>query len=408
MTALFKTRLQRHLREMAKYLRLVFNDFFVFALLFLLGGLGYGYSNMLKTLKAGYWWAPVVALLVLVIVAQIGRLATLIEDADRVFLLPKERAMHAYLVAARRYSQGLAQAMQIVAVFLLAPFMSVTMHWTVLSLVALGVAQIVLKDALLRLDLASAYQVTGQTRMNHWAIKWGVSLIVLAAGLWTLPWVAIILALVLDVAVAGWFAQHWQKQQIRWREQIKIEDNRMLGIYRFFNMFTEVPMLSGTIKRRRYLDGLYRLIKPSHDHLYLYLFSRGMVRGSEFSGLVVRLTVIGMLLLYFVRGEWLPVVLAALFIYLIGFQLLPFFQQYDDVVFTHVYPVLPAQRLKSFVTLVTLILGVAAGLLWLVVVVANPHVVTAGVTLLVEVVEVWYLARIYTPQRLTRSAENRG
>ena len=37
MTALFKTRLQRHLREMAKYLRLVFNDFFVFALLFLLG-----------------------------------------------------------------------------------------------------------------------------------------------------------------------------------------------------------------------------------------------------------------------------------------------------------------------------------------------------------------------------------
>lgn len=133
-----------------------------------------------------------------------------------------------------------------------------------------------------------------------------------------------------------------------------------------------------------------------------------MVRGSEFSGLVVRLTVIGMLLLYFVRGEWLPVVLVALFIYLIGFQLLPFFQQYDDVVFTHVYPVLPAQRLKSFVTLITLILSVAALLLWVVVVIANPHVLTAGITLLVEVVEVWYLARIYTPQRLARSTENRG
>jgi len=408
MTALFKTRLQRHLREMAKYLRLVFNDFFVFALLFLLGGLGYGYSNMLKTLKSGYWWAPVVALLVLVIVAQIGRFATLIEDADRVFLLPRERAMHAYLVAARRYSQGLAQATQVIAVFLLAPFMSVTMGWTVLSLVELGLAQIILKDALLRLDLASVYQVTGQTRMNHWEFKWLLSLIILAAGLWTLPLVAVVLALILDLAVALWTAQHWQKQQIRWREQIKLEDNRMLGIYRFFNMFTEVPMLAGTIKRRRYLDWLFKTIKPQHDHLYLYLFSRGMVRGSEFSGLVVRLTVIGMLLLYFVRGEWLPVVLAALFIYLIGFQLLPFFQQYDDVVFTHVYPVLPAQRLKSFVTLITLILSVAALLLWVVVVIANPHVLTAGITLLVEVVEVWYLARIYTPQRLARSTENRG
>ncbi|MCH5463920.1 ABC transporter permease [Levilactobacillus tujiorum] len=408
MTALFKTRLQRHLREMAKYLRLVFNDFFVFALLFLLGGLGYGYSNMLKTLRLGVWWAPVVVLIVLTIVAQIGRFATLIEDADRVFLLPKERAMHAYLVAARRYSQGLAQATQLVAVFLLAPFISVTMGWTVLSIIELGVAQVILKDTLLRMDLASAYQVTGQTRMNRWEFKWVLSLAVLAVGLWILPLVALGLAIILDAVVLVWFSQHWQSQQIRWREQIKIEDNRMLGIYRFFNMFTEVPMLTGTIKRRRYLDGLFKLIKPRHDHVYLYLFSRGMARGTEFSGLVVRLTVIGMLLLYFVRGAWLPVVLAALFIYLIGFQLLPFFQQYDSVVFTHVYPILPAQRMHSFVTLMTLILSVTALLLWIVVAVANPHLITAGVTLLVEVVEVWYLARIYTPQRLTRSIENRG
>ncbi|MCT3599113.1 ABC transporter permease, partial [Levilactobacillus brevis] len=55
MSGLFKTRLQRHLREMAKYLRLVFNDFFVFALLFFLGGLGLDYSNVLKTLRPGLW-----------------------------------------------------------------------------------------------------------------------------------------------------------------------------------------------------------------------------------------------------------------------------------------------------------------------------------------------------------------
>lgn len=408
MTGLFKTRLQRHLREMAKYLRLVFNDFFVFALLFFLGGLGLGYSNVLKQLHGHEWWAPLVALLVLTIVAQIGRLATLIEDADRVFLLPKERAMHAYLVVARRYSQVIAQATQVIAIFLLSPFLAVTLGWTVTPVLFLLIAQVALKDTLLRLDLASAYQVTGQTRMNRWPVKWGLSLIVLACGLWVTPIVALVLAIVADVAVAIWFQQHWQTQQIRWREQIKIEDNRMLGIYRFFNMFTEVPMLSGTIKRRRYLDGLFQLIKPTHDQTYLYLFSRGMARGTEFSGLIVRLTVIGMLLLYFIRGEWLPVILAALFIYLIGFQLLPFFHQYDDIVFTHVYPIAGAQRLKSFVTLMTLILSVTAVLLWIVVVVANQQLLPAAVTLIVEVLEVWYLARIYTPQRLKRSAENRG
>ncbi|WP_204121804.1 MULTISPECIES: ABC transporter permease [Levilactobacillus] len=408
MRDLFKNRLQRHLREMAKYLRLVFNDFFVFALLFFMGGLGLGYSNILKSLKPGLWWAPVVALLVLVIVAQIGRFATLIEDADRVFLLPKERAMHDYFVAARRYSQFLAQCTQVITLFILAPFLSVALHWTVAKILILAVAQIVLKDSLLRLDLASAYQVTGQRRMNQWGFKWLLAIIVIASGLWVTPYVALVLALVVDGAVAVWFQQHWQKQQIRWREQIKIEDNRMLGIYRFFNLFTEVPMVSGTIKRRRYLDWLFTGIKPKHSQTYLYLFSRGMVRGTDFSGLVVRLTVIGMLLLYFVRGQWLPVFLAALFIYLIGFQLLPFFQQYDDVVFTHVYPVLPEFRLKSFVKLVTLILSTAALLLWVVVVIANRQLETAGITLLVEAVEVWYLARIYTPQRLARADKNKA
>ncbi|AKP65489.1 ABC transporter permease [Levilactobacillus koreensis JCM 16448] len=408
MTDLFKSRLQRHLREMAKYLRLVFNDFFVFALMFLLGGLGYGYSNVLKQLKMGLWWAPVIVVLVLLVTLQVGRFATLIEDADRVFLLPKERAMHAYLVAARRYSQGLAQTTQVIVVFLLAPFLRVALGWSVPQIVGLLVAQVILKDTLLRLDLASAYQVTGQRRMNEWPIKWGLGLVALAIGVWLTPYAAIVLAVLADGAVAVWLQRHWQQQQIRWREQIKIEDNRMLGIYRFFDLFTEVPMVEGTIKRRHYLDWLFKSIKPTHRQTYTYLFSRGMVRGTDFSGLVVRLTVIGMLLLYFVRGEWLPVLLAALFIYLIGFQLLPFFQQYDDVVFTHIYPIAPELRLKSFEHLVTLILGVAALLMWIIIVVANLSVTTAGIALVVELIEVWYLARVYTPRRLARAMKNKA
>lgn len=408
MIELFKNRRARHLREMAKYLRLVFNDFFVFALLFFLGGLGLGYSNVLKSLTAGLWWAPFVALVVLTITAQIGRFATLIEDADRVFLLPKERAMHAYLVAARRYSQWLAQATQLIVLFILTPFLRVTLTWSLAMVAGLVVAQVILKDTLLRLDLASAYQVTGQRRMNHWPVKWGLSLVILAVGLWGTPIVAVVLALIADGAVAVWLQRHWAHQQIRWRQQIASEDNRMLGIYRFFNLFTDVPMVTGTIHRRKALDGLLRRIPVCHDQAYLYLYARGMLRGTEFSGLVVRLTVIGMLLLAFIQGTWLPVILTALFIYLIGFQLLPFFQQYDDIVFTHVYPLTWEQRLHSFVTLVTVILTTTAVLLWVVVVLANRQLMPAAVTLVVAVLEVWYLARIYTPQRLKRAAQNKG
>lgn len=408
MIELFNRRRQRHLREMAKYLRLVFNDFFVFALLFFLGGLGLGYSNLLKQLTMGLWWAPLVALFVLSLSAQLGRFATLIEDADRVFLLPKEHQMHAYLVAARRYSLWLAQATQLIVLFLLTPFLRVTLGWTLVQVVGLAVAQVLLKDTLLRLDLASAYQVTGQKRMNRWEIKWALSLVILALGLWGTPYLAAGLSVVADLGVAYWLRQNWAARQIRWREQIAIEDNRMLGIYRFFNLFTDVPMVHGTIHRRRYLDGILRLIPAQQSKTYLYLYGRGMLRGTEFSGLVVRLTLIGMVLLAFIQGKWLPVILTALFIYLIGFQLLPFFQQYDGIVFTHIYPLTTTQRLSSFVTLVTGILSVAAFLLWLVVTLANRNWLTAGSTLIVAILEVGYLARIYTPQRLKRAAKNKG
>ncbi|WP_180383622.1 ABC transporter permease, partial [Lentilactobacillus parabuchneri] len=80
MRQLFKQRLVIHLKEMMKYLRLVFNDYFVLALLFMIGGLGYYYSNVLKTLHTGLWWAPIVAIAILLVSVQLGRFATLVED----------------------------------------------------------------------------------------------------------------------------------------------------------------------------------------------------------------------------------------------------------------------------------------------------------------------------------------
>lgn len=85
MNQLFKRRLVDHLKEMMKYLRLVFNDYFVLALLFVIGGLGYYYSNALKQLHAGLWWAPVVIIGILLVSLQLGRFATLVQAPDYVF-----------------------------------------------------------------------------------------------------------------------------------------------------------------------------------------------------------------------------------------------------------------------------------------------------------------------------------
>lgn len=401
MNKLFQSRLSSHLKEMFKYLRLVFNDHFVFALLILIGGLGLGYSNSLKQLSAGVWWSKPVIILALLIFLQLGQLATFLKDADVVFLLPREADIARYLTGARRYSEVLAMVYQLLGMFVLLPFIQVTDRLSVANLVMLALTQLLLKDALFSGAVMNRYQ-------NHFLIlKRPVwlnviyPLVVLVILIYTQPIIGLVLAL-LGIVALRVMMQRLQAAPFDWWQAINLENNRMLRIYRFFNLFTTVPMLKGVAKRRRYLDWLLNFVKPTTGHTYLYLYSRGIVRSGEFSGLYARLTVLGMLLLYFVRGTWLPIVLGVLFLYLIGFQLIPFFWQFDDIVFTHLYPIKRQQQVANFKQLMTWLLTLTAMLFLIVLSFANLSWQISAIMLLVELVEIWFMVYYYLPLRLKK------
>ncbi|WP_054777697.1 ABC transporter permease [Lacticaseibacillus saniviri] len=104
MLELWKTRVKAHQQQQFKYLRLVFNDHFVLVLIVMLGAALYAYSQFVKNLtQVPIWLGPGLALL-LSLAVPVGRLATLVEPADAVFLLPQASAFGKYLLKARRYS----------------------------------------------------------------------------------------------------------------------------------------------------------------------------------------------------------------------------------------------------------------------------------------------------------------
>ena len=100
MNNLWKKRLNLYLKRMIKYYRYVFNDHFVIALLFLLGGISYTYSNFIKSLNVdlSYPWAKPVVIIALLVMLQFGKVGTLIDEPDKVFLLPQEKGMREYLI----------------------------------------------------------------------------------------------------------------------------------------------------------------------------------------------------------------------------------------------------------------------------------------------------------------------
>jgi ABC-2 type transport system permease protein len=189
-----------------------------------------------------------------------------------------------------------------------------------------------------------------------------------------------------------------------WRLAISAEADRMYSVYRFFNLFTDVPTVQGNVKRRTWANGLIRRL-TIEGHPWSYLYARGFIRNTDVSGIVIRLTLLAMVVVFLVPVIWLNSVLAALFIYLIATQLMPLFDQYDGNVFTHLYPVSFAQRQADFQSLLTKVTILVAALIVLASLGLHLSWLQLGINLVIGIIEVLLLTRLYYRVRLKKLSE---
>lgn len=121
----------------------------------------------------------------------------------------------------------------------------------------------------------------------------------------------------------------------------------MEQLYRFFNLFTDVPTVKGQPVRRRWADGIVnRWTKQGHP--WSYLFVRAYFRDADMSGLVARLTFVAMLVVFFIPLGWLKTVLALLFVYLLAGELTPFYHHFDNNAMVYLFPVSRESKMQDF------------------------------------------------------------
>lgn len=383
-----------------KYWRLVFNDHFVIALFFLFGALAYGYSEWLPTLSANQWWPRFLLIAWFVLLAQIGRLATLIKRPDPVFLLPQVRAMDGYLRRAYLYSLVLAEGMTLAGTFAALPFALTTERLSTVDIVAVFLTAVVTKDDWLftaRKSISLRWSKQGwRTQAEYW-----LNPLLAAAATWLVsPLLGLAVAVILDVAMRLVYSE----LTIDWQAAVKMESNRMYSVYRFFNLFTDVPSVQGNVKRRRWANGLVRWLSNGHRP-WAYLYARGFVRNTDISGIVIRLTLLGMVLAFLVPLQWLNTALVVLFIYLIATQLMPLYGQYDANVLTHLYPVQTEERVRDFQRLLTRVTVIEAALIVLASI--GLHFDWRGflLNLVFATIEVGVLTRFYFKLRIKKLSE---
>ncbi len=402
MTSLWKKRQRAHFLEMLKYLRYVLNDHFVIALLFLVGGLGYGYSNFLKTIDGPSWWSAPVVILCLAVLVQFGSLATLFQKADPVFLLPREHDMHGYLKQALFHSWLFSLCVEILGFAILYPFLSIAVHFLTFQVIVLGLSLPILKLGSLFLALNQLYR---NSRSNQWrtlVLNWGLPILWFVGGLYLNVWITLIGAVIQCLVEILYEAKQWQLYSLGWRLAIQIEDQRMLRIYRFFNLFTDVPNIRGTVHRRKYFDGILKWADRNTSNPYVYLFMRALVRSTEYSGMYFRLTLLGMVLLIFISNLYLSLFLQILFVYLISFQLLPLLINYEENVFTHLYPIQKSIQVAGFNWVMVRLLVATVVLFGLAAGIAHASVLQGVVSLMIGFIESWMLLKLYFPTRIKK------
>ena len=199
------------------------------------------------------------------------------------------------------------------------------------------------------------------------AIVSGLLVLIAAPLLKFNPIFLILWFLVLVGIKAGLLAyQIWRFQNsglLDWSGLIDLEEARKTGTLRLFSLFTNVKGLKSHSHRRKYLDFLLTKTKRTYE----YLFTRSFLRSGDYLGLTIRLLILSILSMIFVKNGIVAIVMVVVFNYLLIFQLLSLQTAFDYQLLTRIYPLKKAAktaglrmiifRVMMFVTIVELVLS---------------------------------------------------
>lgn len=351
---LWKERLSLRSKEMGRYLRYIFNGHVIVVFLYLLGAGAYYYQQYVKYLQPDFPAATIMAVLIAFFLTY-SPIYTFLREADLIFLLPLESRLSGYF----KKSLFASFFLQIyILLFIIAIFMpmyvqvyqgsfKVFFTFLVLSAVMKG------WNFLVRWQIQ--FFVNPEIHAADSSLRYVLNVLFLYF-LFTNRIVYMGAALLIMIILFVVYRNKTKEKGLKWEYLIDLEEKRLTTFYRIANLFTDVPKFKDRVRRRRWLDWAFQWISFRSESTYSFLYLRAFLRAGDYLGLVVRLTIIGAAALYLVSFGYGQVLLVLLFIYLIGFQLLPLANHHQNKIWVSLYPVDERWREKSFLRLLLSIL----------------------------------------------------
>lgn len=346
----WRTRFTHYMGEVQKYMRFVFTGHLAIVIMFVLGAGGYQYSQWLKVASSDFpaiWLAAAI----MGILLGFSRPVTLIRKPDEVYLLPLETKLPQYFNKAIKYTLG-SQIILVVLLYLVT--------WPMLRQVA-G-----LKPSTILVGLVAALLLKWWNIHSEFSYRWAykghhvwmdrivrmICSFVLIASILYIQFIPIIIMILIIFSYPMFWKKKLQETPFPYEHFVRLEENRMMAIYRFANYFTDVPNIHGSIKRRAWLDWVYKLIPYAKQNTQAYLVFRTFVRTDDHFYLWLRLTVISALASAFIHIPVAIAVVVAALAFATAIQLKQALTTSTDFRMDMLYPLPENSRKKATVKIV--------------------------------------------------------
>ncbi len=346
-TALFKERLQEHMKLLNRYLRYIFNGHFMIALLFLIIAISVYYQKWLENIPENFPGALIIAI-VLGLVVSYNPIQSFLKEPDKVFIIIKEAEMHRYFRLALVYNFIFQLYLVIIALAAAGPLYSELYpdteryHFMLLIVIMLVVKGWNMAVNWMMFKIRNPFIVRFD-KVLRTLISIGLLYFFLQGTFVYLMVILYFLVLLNDYLLAR------KQGGLAWDVLIENDQHRLSAFYRFVSMFAEVPQMTRRLKKHRFLTKLVHASSSfRHGATFDYLYRLTFIRGNDYLGLYVRLTVIGGVLIYFLPNPWLKIAMALLFLYMTSFQLIPLFYHHRTSIWIDLYPIESSVREKAF------------------------------------------------------------
>jgi ABC-2 type transport system permease protein len=358
---LWKERASGRVKDLSRYLRYILNGHLMIVLLFLIGGAAFYYQKWIETLSNGFPAEIILAILLGIFLTN-SPVYNFLLEADQVFLIPLENKLKGYFLRSGVTSLVFQGYILLMVLAILMPMYAHVSSTGFRSFIPFFVVLLVVKAWNLAAGWRIHYFVQSSVTTLDMFVRYFIN-VLFCYLLFKQANVLFLLAIVVIMAFYyRYFSVRTNKMGLKWDLLIAQEEKRMASFYRLANLFTDVPKLKDTVKRRKWLDLFINWIPFSQEKTYLYLYSRTFLRSADYLGLFIRLTVIGALALYFISFGWGQIGISILFLYLTGFQLLPLWNHHQNKLWVDLYPVPSKFKSTAFHFVLMVILTIQAAI----------------------------------------------